>query len=300
MKRDRPRAVAFALALLASFLGASSARAFCRTTSCKPEKEDCGRDVHGCARVGAPLGWRAMPIVYRFSASGSSLMLREEARAAVRAAFNRWSDTLCSGKRTSLRLAEGEDILDDKPAVPGARASEAFGIYFRDLGWSYEGKADSTLAQTNLLFGTKTGLIEYADIEVNTGARRFAASDSSSAFDLGAVDLQAVMTHEAGHYLGIAHSDDPASIMAESYCELPEQRCAKGKVAARRLAPDDINALCAIYPPEANGGEAESPGSSSERGCTVTRHGPRGGLALASLLAALVVAGVLRRARCAT
>ncbi|MDB4933903.1 MAG: hypothetical protein JWP87_875 [Labilithrix sp.] len=66
-----------------------------------------------------------------------------------------------------------------------------------------------------------------------------------------------VITHEVGHYIGIAHSREPQAIMAESYCNL-DNRCEKGKVAARRLAPDDIAAVCALYPPDGATSSASS------------------------------------------
>lgn len=280
------------------------AHAFCRTTTCSPKKDDCRPDERGCSTVGVPLRWQKAPLVFRFSARGSSLLVREEARAAVRAAFHRWSDTTCAdGRRTSLRFVEAEDLPDDKPLAPGSRGSEPFGIYFRDLGWPHA-TPDETLAQTNNVYAKATGVIEYSDIEINTGARRFALSESASG-----IDLQAVITHEVGHYIGLGHSKEADSIMAAGYCEIDAQRCDKGKVAARRLAPDDVAAVCALFPPDGAasvaGGAAE-PGAESEGGCAISNGGagsadrPNGaghaGAVAAVALAVLVLARG-RRAR---
>jgi hypothetical protein len=279
------RTLALALALLPA-----TASAFCRSTTCRTRSEDCGIDANGCATVGVPVRWRSMPIPYRFHRGGSGLLLREEARAAIRAAFHRWSDAMCAGRRTSLRFQEQEDAFDDKPLDPQARAAEPFGIFFRDLGWPYEGREDSALAQTNLHFLRTSGLIEYADLEINSGARRF----STAEFEAG-VDLQAVMTHEVGHYIGLSHSREFQSIMTLSYCEAADQRCEKGKVAARRLAPDDIAGVCALYPPD---GYEEPP--AEDEGCSTAAARARSARApSAAVFAAALVVGlsVTRRRR---
>ena len=70
-----------------------------------------------------------------------------------------------------------------------------------------------------------------------------------------AVDLQNIVTHEVGHFLGIAHTNVEEATM---FCESP-----RGEVSKRTLAEDDIAGLCAIYPPGSIGG-----------GCDPT---PRGG-----------------------
>jgi MYXO-CTERM domain-containing protein len=235
-------AVTIALSLAVSLV-APSAAAFCRSTTCVPKKEKCPIDSDGCVESGHPIIWGKSTLAYRFHEAGSTQLIREEARAAIRAAFNRWSDTVCpDGRRTSLRFVEGEDVTEDKPLEKNVQASEPFAIFFRDLGWPYD-DVDETLAKTNTTFDKKNGRILYADMEVNT-TRRFSTDEASEE-----IDLQAVMTHEVGHYIGLNHSKVPQSIMAESYCSL-DDRCAKGKVAARRLSPDDIDALCTLYPPD--------------------------------------------------
>jgi hypothetical protein len=245
----------------------STTSAFCRKTTCKPTEDACTKNEGGCITNGAPIRFRQLPIEFRFSAERPGQLVREEARAAIRAAFHRWSDTLCGAdqRRTSLRFVEGEDILEDKPLAPGVKGAAAFGIYFRDRGWPYEGKEDATLAQTNTMYGKKSGFVEYADIEINTGARRFSTKEEETG-----VDLQAVMTHEVGHYIGLDHSLVPDSIMVSSYCER-EGRCDKGKVAARRLAQDDIDAVCALYPPD---GIGAAPASAQDSGCSNSPQHP--------------------------
>ena len=236
-------AVSAVVATTLSSVGAD-ALAYCRTTTCDPKVEACAVDKNGCMRTGAPLSWRSLPIAYRFHAKASEHIQRDDAREAVRAAFQRWSDVTCeSGHRTSLRFEEQEDITMKRPASPHARGAEHFGIYFRDDAWTAT-DSDSTLALTTQTFGKVNGWVEQSDIEINTTSTPFATSDA-----VKGIDLQAVITHEVGHYLGLAHSKDPDSIMVSSYCGGPGLRCAKGKVEARRLSADDEDAVCALFPP---------------------------------------------------
>jgi hypothetical protein len=275
-----------ALVLGAMLLDAGTAHAFCRATTCKTENGvPCPTDEAGCNTTGNPIRWRKLPLTFRFSAARPGQLIREEARAAIRAAFYRWSDTLCGPdqRRTALRFVEGEDLLDVKPLIPGARASEPYGIYFRDTGWPYEGKEDQTLAQTNTIFGKDSGFIEYADMEINTGntgLQKFSTKE-----DEDGTDLQAVITHEVGHYIGLGHSLAPASIMVASYCNAKDGRCDKGKVAARRLAEDDIDAVCTLYPPD----YTDPPEDKSVTGCSAA---PRTETDASSGLAALALAGL--------
>ncbi len=268
--------------VLAVLLLPSSASAFCRSMTCNPKKEQCDVDDRGCVTSGVPVHWAQTPLHYRFSARGSALLEREEARAAIRAAFAQWSDTLCDGRRTSLRFVEQEDLPEDKPLGPDTQGSAPFGIYFRDLGWPYD-DADETLAQTNHRYGKTSGTIQYSDLEINTGARKFATTD-----DGDGVDLQAVITHEVGHYIGLAHSVENESIMVKSYCEVGD-RCEKGKVAARRLATDDIAAVCALYPPDAPIESSTDDGA--KHGCRASSRGD----GFAALGLAALVAIVIRR-----
>jgi hypothetical protein len=275
-------------ALLATslVLVAPDAAAFCRTTTCDSHTQTCPSDEQGCPTEGAPIYVDKLPIAYRFSSRGSSHLLRDEARAAIRSAFYRWSDVICEdGERTSLRFVELEDLPDDKPLGQGSRGAESFGIYFRDNGWPYDGT--ETLAQTNHDFGVSSGRIRYTDIEINSGEKHFSLDDASPG-----IDLQAVITHEVGHYIGLAHSQDPESIMVGGYCESEDERCQKGKVAARRLGRDDIAAVCELYPP---GGLP--PGNKAEGGaggCQVGSRAP--GPWPIALLVGLLVAKRARRA----
>ena len=76
--------------------------------------------------------------------------------------------------------------------------------------------------------------------DIVAGCRHFMSSTGS-----GPVDLQDVVTHELGHYLGMGHTtrDHPDATMFAS--------ATFGELQKRDLANDDIAGLCAAYPPGA-------------------------------------------------
>lgn len=280
------RAATAAAAFAMLTLSPHAAEAFCAKTTCDPTREECPADEHGCVRQGARVRWSSTTLAYRLPARGSYRLAREEAREAIRAAFHRWSDAICAdGRRTSLRFEEREDVVADKPLAPGVQG-EAHSVYFRDLGWPYEGREDSTYAQTNLAVARSSGLVQYADIEINSGAAALEGDPAQ-----GGVDLQAVMTHEVGHFLGLAHSDDPSSIMLPEYCRATDARCARGKLTARRLSRDDIAGVCELFPPGARGALVPA----EQAGCTVAR--PRSATSSTLPLVAVALAAGLACAR---
>jgi hypothetical protein len=201
-------------------------------------------------------------------------------------------DAACGSKRTSLRFEEGDDIPGRQP-LGAEDDAKPFGIYFRDEAWPY-GEGNELLARTHQNFGPRSGWIDSSTIEVNTFGSVFRLSDA----DPPAIDLQAVLTHEVGHYIGLAHSSVEGSIMAPHYCQSAE-RCGPSTDRARALADDDMDAVCALYPPGGIAGLAyEAPSASS---CAVSagltprdRDGapasPIVPLATLAALAALVVA----------
>jgi hypothetical protein len=272
--RLRTLVTAFLATSVLLVVSARDAQAFCRSTACDPTTENCTQDDNGCPRTGPPLSWRALPLPYRFHAGGSDKLDMDGVREATRRAFQSWSNVTCNGKRTSLRFEEGADIPGKGPLTSSRPATVPFGIYFRDEAWPYT-DGDESLALTNQKYGKTNGWIDYSAIEVNTTDREFRLKDSEPG-----IDLQAVLTHEVGHYIGLAHSQVADSIMAPTYCQSAD-RCGTSADEARALAEDDIAAVCAMYPPGGIAGVAyEDPSASSS--CAVSSGVSSGGGAPAS------------------
>lgn len=292
MKRRGARRRVVAVASVATLLFASPlASAFCRTMVCKDGA--CPLDDSGCPTSGVLAAWsQSMPLTFRFQARGTALLINEEARAAVRAAFFRWTDVQCDGRRTSLRFVEGEEIFEDKPLTEDGKVTDAvspFGIFFRDTGWPHRAQnGDGVIALTTLVAGVTTGRITYADIELNTGGQSLTTTGASH----DGLDLQTVMTHEVGHYIGLAHSRANHSIMSANLCD-SGQRCEVDKIAGRRLADDDRAAVCALYPPDAPA-RASAPPADGEGGCSTSPSSSDRGSAMV-LLALVLIARPRRR-----
>jgi MYXO-CTERM domain-containing protein len=124
-------------------------------------------------------------------------------------------------------------------------------IVFRDDGWPYN-DAYSTLGLTTVTFNADTGEIFDADMEINSSQRNLVAGDN---IPKNGFDLESVVTHEAGHFFGLAHSQDKTATMYASY--------APGTTVLRTLSNDDVKGLCSIYP-DANTRNVSAKASASE------------------------------------
>jgi hypothetical protein len=105
---------------------------------------------------------------------------------------------------------------------------------FRDNNWPYAG-ANATLALTTITFNFDTGEIFDADVEINSANTPLTTSANATRFD-----LDSILTHEIGHFLGLSHSADRNSTMYREYTQRD--------ISLRDLEPDDEDGICAMYP----------------------------------------------------
>jgi hypothetical protein len=108
-------------------------------------------------------------------------------------------------------------------------------ILFREDEWPYTG-VGNTLALTTVTYDANTGEIHDADMEIN-GTNEFLQPGLKGIDDY---DLLSIMTHEAGHFLGLAHTLNTEAVM---------QTTLSPHVVRTALSADDIAGICAIYPP---------------------------------------------------
>lgn len=211
---------------------ARDAFAFCRSTTCRG---DCPTDDDGCPTSGKPLYWAGNCVGYSLNKDGTQNLPMDEVRVAIQKSFFEWTERDCgTGKRSSLAFSAGPDVVckrsEYKSEGPNVNV-----ILFRDDDWTYKG-IDGTLAKTTVTFDANTGEILDADIEVNAAFNSLTVRDTKVSYD-----LQSIMTHEVGHMIGFAHSPQPQATMFASYDP--------GTTDLRSLSPDDIAALCEVYPP---------------------------------------------------
>ena len=227
-------AAAFAALLFVS----RDASAFCRSSTCRTTAtKECPTDEDGCPTSGAKLFWPTSCVSYATNKLGTQDLDPAETRAVIRKTFQAWSDVPCAdGKPASMTFQEREPVSCKKSQY-NKSGQNVNVVLFQDDDWKYRG-IDGTLAKTSVTYNDETGEIYDADIEVNTANNTVTITDVPNKIEY---DLQAILTHEVGHFIGIAHSPLPDAVMYASYNP--------GSTSQRKLTQDDVEAVCNIYPP---------------------------------------------------
>ena len=271
-------AVAFLLAAASVTSWAATAAAFCRTTTVH---EQLGYDPsqHGCWPAGKPLAWNGDTVVYSLSSSASTQVSLDDFARIADLAFQAWNGANCGSGHPAL-LAYRGGLVDDQAIASDCglvQCDPSFHdpqhvIVFRDDMWPHAMDPVNTLALTTVTYGVDTGTIFDADIEINTSQHQVSVLEPP---DPGTYDLQSILTHEAGHFLGLAHATDTSAVMYAFYQE-----------GAVTLTDDDIAGVCNIYPP-----------AQKKSGCAVDGAGVGGGTWWSLGVVAAVATIALRRRR---
>lgn len=223
--------------LLAASCAATSAReaaAYCRSSTCPPDPE-LGIQGALCdppleTDCGAPLRWERDCVGFTFQENASREVSLKTARALLKKAFAAWESADCGGAGPGIHAVDMGTVECDRVEYD-PRSGNANILVFRDDGWEENGY--DKLALTTVNYDKETGEIWNADIEVNTSDYDFIQSEGG-----GEYDLLGVLTHEVGHFLGLAHTQDGQATMFEAYHETMYD-----------LSEDDVIGICSIYPP---------------------------------------------------
>lgn len=242
----------FGAVALGTLLHSGSAAAYCRTTTCNLSLTgDCGEDANGCMTIGPQLYWPDLCVSFGMHEDGSALrhIPYKTAEKVAQAAFQEWISADCGGgEHPFIGVSPKGKVFCDKleynhggePSAedpnPNAQGPNANIIVFRDDTWPYSDQ-DKTIALTTITFVRDTGEILDADIEVNSFGIELSTSDEHVTSD-----LQSILTHEVGHFLGLAHSRAKDATMNKNYD--------RTELDFRSLSPDDVSAICAVYPPQ--------------------------------------------------
>ncbi len=292
------------------------ASAWCRTTTTQgfePTPDE------PCDATGKPLYWasRCVGFSVQRDASAAARIDLATARDITQQAFDAWSKVECPADPVSCTgpFDRGHPAIVVQDSGPVAcncveyngKTGNANVIVFRDAGWAEcdgtaKPDADTTLALTTVTYNTETGEIYDADMEVNTAENAITIADTGRVV----YDFQSIMTHEAGHFLGLAHTQpvhDAATMFA---------RYDKGQTFMRDPSTDDVCGICAAYPPtrasicdatprrglalECGGGDPATDTKAS-CGCTVPGEGGRGAHVVAGAAAVALSLGLARRGR---
>jgi hypothetical protein len=259
-----PRTVArtgagVATALLV-FAAAGDAHAFCRTMAC-PLPPDFSPSPDGCTPADfasycgslnppakpIPVWWRNACVSYDIQQEASKQVPYGTASTMFAQAFAKWTSTMCP---TASLVADGGagsgrvsiDVRDLGPVACdevqyNSDAPNQHVIIFHDDVWPHN-DANNTLGLTTVTYDPDTGEIYDADMEINATVT-LTLGDPVPA---GGYDFQSIITHECGHFLGMAHSGEDRATMYAHYTQ--------GTTYMRDLTADDIGGLCSIYLPD--------------------------------------------------
>jgi hypothetical protein len=160
------------------------------------------------------------------------------------AAFAKWTSIDCAGTSASPTGRVSIDVRDLGPvACDLVQYNQDQGnqhvIIFHDDVWPHD-DASNALGLTTVTYDTDTGEIYDADMEINATV----PLTLNDPVPPDGYDFQSIITHESGHFLGMAHSVDTLATMYATYTA--------GSTSKRSLTADDMGGLCSIYLPDGN------------------------------------------------
>jgi hypothetical protein len=212
-RRDRARRYAAALVVTGGLLAVpQSSHAYCRTTT-SPVPANYS-PASGCYNAGLFLYWKGACIGYSVNSAASQSISLENATSVVDAAFETWNGAVCPGSGSAVGATTSNlgpvscAEVRYNPTGPNQNL-----VVFRDDRWPYS-DPNNTLGLTTVTFNADTGEIYDADMEINASGRNLSTSD---VVPTNGFDLLSVVTHEAGHFLGLAHATASTSTMFASY-----------------------------------------------------------------------------------
>ncbi len=170
-------------------------------------------------------------------------MTLAQAEQAIATAFAKWTGTACRAddageSRVSIDVRDEGPVACDQVQYNQSQPNQHV-IMFRDNAWPYD-DSNNTLALTTVTFDPDTGELYDADMEINSTSA--VALTVSGPVPPDGYDFASVVTHETGHFLGLAHSGDLRATMYAHYFQ--------GTTSLRNLTEDDVSGICAAYPPD--------------------------------------------------
>ncbi|MES1178984.1 MAG: matrixin family metalloprotease [Myxococcales bacterium] len=258
------RLVSIAALGVSSFFS-SHGFAYCLTHTCDVKKEMCDIEPGTLCNIGGkPLYWASSIVTWSIQKDGSALdgISAETLREVVENAFGRWEAADCGGGLHPKISLEGYPtgnpfIVCAKPEY-NQNQPNANVITFHDSTWPYAESGAETLALTTVYFNPNSGEIYDANVEINSNLQTFALTDAQ----YPTVDLNSVLTHELGHFLGLSHSSITSATMFSNYDE-----------GMKTLEADDVAAICASLPPGRDTVDSDLPRHGFSTDCGVAEKG---------------------------
>jgi hypothetical protein len=196
-----------------------------------------GRGVSWPARL-LPSQWSLNETGY----PGDGGLPTDVVQQSLAQALHAWEEPCCSAFRSAYAGTTAATALSntDPPNV----------VSFRMSRWSELGLGVSTIAVTWPQWTSGCELVG-ADILFNADGFHFHTDGTDT-------DLQAIATHEFGHWLGLGHTSARGATMVATYL---------GGILQRSLEKDDQDGVCALYPATCRECNADAD-CASEETCT--------------------------------
>src|SRR5262249_28249919 len=154
------------------------------------------------------LFWRNACVSYSVDQAASKDFPLDTLEPLAEQAFNTWSNTQCpaSGQKVGITPSNIGTVSCGTVAYDTKGPNHNV-ITIRDDKWPYSDGA-STLGLTTVTYNPTSGEIYDADMEINAVGTNLSVGDPVPA---DGHDLLGIITHEAGHFLGLAHATNPAA-----------------------------------------------------------------------------------------
>jgi hypothetical protein len=213
-----------------------------------------------------PVFWSNACVSYDIQADASKQVPYDKAVELFTAAFAKWTSTTCpsaGGGRVSIDVRNLGPVACDQVQYNADQGNQ-HAIIFYDNDWPYHDTVN-VLGLTTIWFNPDTGELYDADMAINATV----ALSLGDPVPEGGYDLQSIITHETGHFLGLAHSGDLNATMVASYQQ--------GTSWMRTLSADDKDGICSVYLPDGDRSvdrSVSASGSVAQEACDPTpRHG---------------------------
>jgi hypothetical protein len=218
-----------------------------------PSPESCTPDDFDayCASLDPPakpipVWWRNACVGYDIQQNASSQVPYETAQTMFAQAFGKWTSVACpvapgtaaagtGSSRVSIDVRDLGPVVCDEVQYNSDQGNQHV-ILFHDDAWPYD-DSSNTLGLTTVTYDPDTGEIYDADMEINATV----PLSTSDPIDAQGYDFASIITHECGHFLGMAHSGADRATMFAHYTQ--------GTTYMRQLTDDDVAGICSIYLP---------------------------------------------------
>jgi hypothetical protein len=281
----------------------------------------------GPTKDGRYLKWESGCVFITLDEAGTTAITGDAEFAVIEASINTWNSATetpsCSYLSVTVDGRRAGEVGNDKVNL----------IKFRDTEWCRPAMGDqpkrchaaaaagiTTATYVDDASSSRDGAILDADIELNGVNFAISVGGVSNSPQPCRADLQNTLTHELGHLHGLEHPclapgdpprvddqnnevpacDDLASVPPARAQAIMEstmynfQSC--GEMSKASLSPDDIRAICEVYPVAEDPGTCDPVGKSSA-GCCSASVPPGGSFLLAGMTALLLMVRRRRNSR---